>query len=126
MKNLGVLVPDDWISKLDKIAEEQKYSSRAEFVRAVLRKIIASIPEAGASRPEKAESEKGPRVVSPEEIKKDIVNFPPTIAITAMKKLLKRRGYSEKQANQAIDILVVNGIYRKEENLLVLKKKEGE
>jgi len=82
----------------------------------------ASAPAPGKElRPEeKAESEI--RIVNEETIRKDIVNFPPTIAVPALIKILKKKGYTEKQAKQAVDLLVFNKIYRKEGNLLILNK----
>jgi len=38
LKNLGVLVPESWLQKLDFLAQKLGYANRTEYVRDILRK----------------------------------------------------------------------------------------
>jgi len=81
----------------------------------------ASTPAPGKElRPEeKAESEN--TIMNEETIRRDIV-LPKQIARHALMKMLQRKGYDAKRARQVIDLLVVNGIYREEDGLLILQE----
>ena len=96
-----------------------------EVEKALIAYMSDSTPAPGKElRPEKAESEKRPRVVSPETIQRDLVVFPKRIAKVAFLKLLQKHGYDRKQADQAIGILVTNGIYKEEDGVFVLQEEE--